>query len=516
MKLISTARYHGLRNTNTNHLGLTPQALCSRLLRRLRNNVGVSAPGFRTAVLICCCLFFSAPTHASVRSIWAVNDGEKIERDDLNNPNKSNNSAWDGHKIKIFGARNEIIAFQIIVEADKEGINGLTVTLKELARKDGKGTIKYTAPTLDPTNYVGRPIQLFSINYMNVEMASRAQWVYQQDSPAAPKDPTGWKPVQLVPENARSGLGGFPLKVSADANQGIWIEIYTDRSLPPGLYNGSVTVTADGKKQMVPIELELFDFTLADENSMQAMVYYESLQPTLYHGRDLDAEYHRFAHRQRIELVQSYNIAGVEAQRGRFDGKDFSRARGYEGPGQNVGNQIIPRTFYGPGETFDDRATAWREADNWITFLHSNLPRALTFLYLPDEPGPSQYNYIRQLAENIHSNPGPGKSLPTFITKHYVKELDGAIDIWDTGPLGYDIKRAEQERAWAQVLDLQRRPSGCRRDCDRLTATDARPLSGPVSNMASTTTSFGMACIGNTIGRRWREKAERLGQSNYF
>ena len=409
--------------------------------------IPVSISYLRTTVLICCYMFMASHTYASVRSIWAVNDGEKIERDDINNQNKSNNTAWDGHKIKIFGARNEIIAFQLIVEADKEGINGLTVTLKELARNDGKGTIKYTAPTFDPTNYVGRPIQLFSINYMNVELPSRAEWVYQQGSPAAPKDPTGWKPVQLVPENARAGLGGFPLKVSADSNQAIWIEIYTDRNLPPGLYNGTVTVTADGQRQMVPIELELFDFTLPDENSMQAMVYYESLQPTLYQGRDLDAEYHRFAHRQRIELVQSYDIAGVKAQSGRFDGTDFSRARGYEGPGQNVGNQIIPRTFYGPGKTFDDRATAWREADNWITFLQANLPRALTFLYLPDEPGPSQYNYIRQLAENIHSNPGPGKALPTFITKHYVKELDGAIDIWDTGPLGYDIKRAEQERA---------------------------------------------------------------------
>ena len=124
-------------------------------------------------------------THASVRSIWAVNDGEKIERDDINNQNKSNNTAWDGHKIKIFGARNEIIAFQLIVEADKEGINGLTVTLNELARNDGKGTIKYSAPTFDPTNYVGRPIQLFSVNYMNVELPSHAEWVYQQGSPAA-------------------------------------------------------------------------------------------------------------------------------------------------------------------------------------------------------------------------------------------------------------------------------------------------------------------------------------------
>jgi hypothetical protein len=192
--------------------------------------------------------------------------------------------------------------------------------------------------------------------------------------------------------------------------------------------------------------LELFDFTLPDQNSMQAMVYYESLQPKLYQGRDLDAAFHRFAHRQRIELVHGYDRAELEAVRARFDGTDFSRSRGYEGPGENVGNQIIPRTFYGPGKLFDERTSAWREADSWVTFLHENFPDAITFLHLPDEPGPSQYKYIRQLADNIHSNPGPGKTLPTFVTKHYVKELDGAIDIWDTGPLGYDIKRAEEER----------------------------------------------------------------------
>jgi hypothetical protein len=82
------------------------------------------------------------------------------------------------------------------------------------------------------------------------------------------------------------------------------------------------------------------------------MVYYESLQPKLYQGRDLDPEYHRFAHRQRIELVQAYDEAAVAAVRGRFDGSEFSKERGYEGPGQNTGNQIIPRTFYGPGKTF--------------------------------------------------------------------------------------------------------------------------------------------------------------------
>src|SRR4030095_6730541 len=114
---------------------------------------------------------------------------------------------------------------------------------------------------------------------------------------------------------------------------------------------------------------------------------------------------------------------------GRFNGEDFSRARGYEGPGENVGNRIIPRTFYGPGKSFDERASAWRSADEWMTLMSQNFPNAVTFLYLPDEPRRSEYAYIRQLAENLHSNPGPGKGLPSFVTKRYVKELDGSIDI---------------------------------------------------------------------------------------
>src|SRR6478672_3568827 len=387
------------------------------------------------------------PASASVHYVWAVNDGEKIERDDLNNPSKAKNSAWDGGRIKIFGARNEIIAFQLIIGAGEDGINSLSVTLPELRQQGGVARIRYAPPALDPTNYVSRPIEIFSVNYMKVEVPSHAEWIYLPGSPAAPKDPTGWKPVQLVPENARPGRGGFPLRVGGAQNQSIWIEVYTNRNLPAGIYRGKVMINADGRKQTVPIELELFDFTLPDQNSMQARVYNEGLQPRLYQGRDLDAQYHRFAHRQRIELVHEYDIAMVKAARGRFTGADFTRANGYEGPGENVGNRIIPRTFYGPGKDFDDRANAWRQADSWMTFLRESFPGVTTFLYLPDEPNASQYKYIRQLAENVHSNPGPGKDLPTFVTKHYVKDLDSAIDIWDTGPLGYNIQRANEERA---------------------------------------------------------------------
>jgi hypothetical protein len=384
---------------------------------------------------------------ASVLHVWAVNDGEKVERDDRDNPNKSTNSTWDGKKIKIFGARNEVLAFQLIVEAGSDGIQQLTVSLPELRQQSGKSRITYASPALDPTNYVGRPIQLFSVNYMKVEMASHADWIFKPGSLAAPKDPTGWKPVQLVSENAKVGRGGFPLQVAPSQNQAVWIEVYTNKTLPAGFYRGQISVNADGRKQTIPIELELFDFTLPDRNSMDAMVYYESLQPVMYQGRNLDAEYNRFAHRQRIELVHEYSIETATAARRLFNGQAFTKAFGYEGPGEGVGNRIIPRTFYGPGKDFDERASAWRHADEWVTFITQNFPNALTFLYLPDEPGKSEYAYIRKLADNLHSNPGPGRALPAFVTKRFVKELDGSIDIWDTGPLGYDIERAIEERS---------------------------------------------------------------------
>jgi hypothetical protein len=390
---------------------------------------------------------FPTGAYASAKRVWAVNDGEKIERDDLANASARKNSAWDGRVIRLFGARNEVIAFQVVVEADARGIDRLSVALPELKRRGGGGRIAYAPPAADPTDTAGRPIQLFSVNYMNVTTPSHAEWVYAPGSPAAPSDPTGWKPVQLVPENARQGRGGFPLRVAPGRNQAIWIEIYTARDLPAGVYEGRVEVKTDGRATSLPVELELFDFALPDENSMHAMVYHESVQPRLYQGSELDAQYHRFAHRNRIELVTGYDVASARKAMSLFDGSAFTRVRGYDGPGEGVGNRILPRSFYGPPAEFEERASAWRESDAWMDFVAKNVPRAITFLYMPDEPGPREYAHIRALADNVHSNPGPGRALPIFVTKRYTKELEGAIDIWDSGPLGFDVARAAEEKA---------------------------------------------------------------------
>jgi hypothetical protein len=389
----------------------------------------------------------SAPI-AGLARVWGVHDGEKIARDDLASPLAASNFAWDGTKVKIFGARNEMLGFQIVVESTLAGIKGLSVSLASLKQRGGAAAIVYASPGADPTAYAGRPIQVFAENYMNVTQPTHASWVFDTGSAAAPKNPLGWTPVQLVPENARAGKGGFPLDVAPRTNQAFWFDVHTARNMPAGTYDGAVRVSAGGAYRDVPVELEVLDFALPDEPAMKAMVYFEPEQVALYQGQSgIEDRFHRFAHRQRIELVYAYDPASLQAHAGRFNGADFSGANGYAGPGEGVGNRIAPASFYGPGSAYDDRASAWQASDAWMTALGAHAPGATTFLYMPDEPGPADYPRIQTIAANVDSNPGPGKALPMFVTHAYAAEIAPAIDIWCAGPTRFDVAVAARERA---------------------------------------------------------------------
>jgi hypothetical protein len=402
------------------------------------------------------------PVAAGVASVWAVSDGEKVEKDDRAHPLKAGNAVWDGRTVRIAAARNEIVAFQVVVEADGTGLRTLTASLPELRRRDGGERIAYAPPAKDPSVSAGRPIQLFSVHYMNVTSESHADWVWKPGSRAAPKDTTGWKPVQLVPENARPGRGGFPLAVGPRLGQALWVEVYVARDRPAGVYEGTLTLTADGEATTLPVELRVLGFALPDANSLPAMVFFEPEQPVLYQGRNLDPAYHRFAHRHRVELVHAYDEARVAARRGRFDGADFTAKAGYEGPGEGVGNAILPRSFYGPGADFEQRESAWKRSDAWMAFLARTFPKALTFLYLPDEPYPAQYPEVKRLAGNVRSNPGPGSKLPLFLTKRIIPEFQGLVDIWSIPPQAFDVAAANTEQAKGRRVSFYNggRPQG--------------------------------------------------------
>jgi hypothetical protein len=380
-----------------------------------------------------------------LRSVWAVHDGEKVERTELTHPSRARNSAWDGRRVRIFGGRNEMLGFQLVAES-AEAVRAITVSLPELRQRGGDAVIRYRAPGLDPSVYVDRPIQVFSQHYLNVTEPTSAHWITQPSRASAPVDMRGEKPVALVPENAAPGRGGLPVSMAARRTQAFWFDVYTPRDLPAGFYDGMITLTADGEEWTVPVELEVFDFALPEQNSWNAMVYFEAEQTTRYHGTDRSQAYHRLAHRSRIEFVRSYDVTSATQNAGRFSGTEFTRRLGYEGPGEGVGNRIIPRTMYSPGTLFDERQSAWRESDAWMRYLDANIPGAITLLYMPDEPSSSEFDRILRIGRNIDENPGPGRRLPVFVTHGYASTLAPAIDIWCTGANQYSTTRAAAQR----------------------------------------------------------------------
>jgi len=443
---------------------------------------------------------------AGVRAVWAVSDGEKVAPDDRAHPLRAANAVWDGRGVRLLGARNEIVAFQVVVEADERGIDAVRVSLPELRQSASR--IAYAPPATDPSLYAGRPIQLFTVRSMKVTQESRAEWVWAPGGPAAPRKTVGFQPVQLVPENARAGRGGFPVGIAPNEVQAFWIEIDTGRGRPAGAYGGTVSVSADGETRALPVALRILDFDLPDANSLDAMVFYEPDQPELYQGRNLDPAYHRFAHRHRVELVHAYEEAKVKAHPGRFNGADFTPATGYEGPGQGIGNRIVPRSFYGPGREFREKETAWPAADAWMTFVHTTLPGARTFLYLPDEPYPPQYAEVKGYADRVRSNPGPGGKLPLFLTKRIIPEFQGLIDIWSIPPQALDLPAVAAERAKGRGVSFYNsgRPQGPALIIDA-PATEARVVAWAAFKHDIDLYFF-------WHGDHWRHNSQKQGERN--
>ena len=272
-----------------------------------------------------------APTLASagVRRVWVVNDGEKIERDATNHPASARNSAWDGRIARVFGARNEIVAFQVIVEADAQRRRRARRSVS--TRSSLGATASSTAhrrpirPITPIVRFKSSPSTTWTSRHLRMHRGCTIR-----DGPAAPPDPTRM-------ETGAAGAGERPRgprrpadRVQPEARIRRSGSRSTSTALDkPGVYKGNHRDSCrSASRRSVPIELEVFDFTLPDENSMHAMLYYSSDQPELYHGRNLDAAYHRLAHRHRVEFVQAYDERTLAAVWDRFSGEGLhARAR---------------------------------------------------------------------------------------------------------------------------------------------------------------------------------------------
>ena len=184
---------------------------------------------------------------------WANTGEDKVTRDELrlsgSAPVDVRNAVWDGTTIRTFGGRNEVVSFNVIIEAPT-GATGVSATFNALAGPGG-ATIASRATTGDGVfDFTGRNIELFLVRYLQIKGLSRVSYdVYdERHVPTKLRRPWtgqgygsgGWLdrpnhdkfypdiavPLELVP--------AFP--IPAGSNQSIWTDIYIPKTAVPGVY----------------------------------------------------------------------------------------------------------------------------------------------------------------------------------------------------------------------------------------------------------------------------------------
>ena len=395
-----------------------------------------------TILLFLFVLLLQQNSYAQIKNVWALGDGEKVFRNDHNHPDKNGNYIWDGKIIHLKGLFNEVLAFQVIAETGDSAVKGIELSVGALLNKPsgdviGANTLKY-----GPAG----TIEIFTEHYLQVKDSTPPNWYYGSPA-AAPKEMKGWIPDALIPTDATPGLGGFPIDIAANQNQGFWVDIYLPRdqkNFTNGVYETKVQLWQQGKVvKEIPLEVTLLPDYLPDENVANVWLYTGDVYK-YYPGlskQQVDKMLKFEGHRHRIEVVGGFDVNQTAFNRDSMnhykpwlDGSAYTPANGYHGAGEAVGEKIFPIGMYAAPVMGNTKDEVQQQSDLWVDWFKKNAANTTYFWYIIDEPDSTKYAWIKERSGWVKSNPGVGKYMPVYTTTAYKKELAGAVDIW----AGYD------------------------------------------------------------------------------
>jgi hypothetical protein len=401
--------------------------------------------------------FLTHTASGNITQVWANNGGDKVTRDELranSNPGDVINSVWDGRTISLSCARNEVVAFNLILEATSADAEGVNLSLASLDGPGGASITTRSAKSDDLFNFVGRNIELFYVRYLEIKGISTDLFFlgYDYDERHIPErcrrpydretgEGTGtWEdrpchnkfyPDITVPLELHS-----PFTIKSGTNQSIWGDIYIPKTVPPGVYTGTITITeGEITTWQVPINLQVYNFTLPDLPNARTMLDFctecindrylgeEYPEPGTYtyaQSLELANRHFQIAHRHKISLIDGYveEIEGMnEVWKDSLSGELFTTSRGYDGIGVGVGNNVYSIGTYGSWDWQDgSKADMWANTDAWVNWFENQALTTPTdyFLYLIDES--DDYSQIERWAGWINSNPGAGQRLMSMAT----------------------------------------------------------------------------------------------------
>jgi hypothetical protein len=397
----------------------------------------------------------------AITAVWA-NDGEdKVTQDELraSSGQTVTNSLWNGTTITLFGARNEVINFNLILEAATATAKNVSVTLSNLNGPKGS-VIRYAPrPAKDLFNWTSTESELFYVRYLqilglsNYGYGTLATW-QEATFPQRAQCPTGtgcaWidrpvankyypdiaVPIELIPT----------FTIAAANNQSIWADIYIPKTVATGVYAGTISIRENGNvTYILPISLKVRKFTLPDGPSSKTMLFtsYSDLSPR-YGNATVQALQNQMlvAHRHKISLIddnfgQGFGTLQPTSQWVPYlTGSGFTSSNGYAGPGVGIGQDVFSIGTYG---TMTEGGSETRKLftdqfNGWEGWFEANSPSTERFVYLCDEIDcqivkPSLKTQLQWWS----SITGVGKNLHTMATQVLVTaptELSDPTSTW--------------------------------------------------------------------------------------
>ncbi len=181
--------------------------------------------------------------------------------------------------LRIQAARNEREAAQVVLRPNT-ALSGLRVQAQSLVNADGD---------MLPASAV----EVLQVGYVPVIEPSDKIGV------AAP-----W-PDPILPLDK-------PINLTAGENQPLWVLVYVPENTPAGVYTGSLLLEAENWQAQVPMEVEVFDFTLPDRMTCQTAFGMERGVLETYHRSRSDEDRQALA-KLYFEKLSKHHISPYES-----------------------------------------------------------------------------------------------------------------------------------------------------------------------------------------------------------
>jgi hypothetical protein len=361
-----------------------------------------------------------APSSGAISAVWANNGEDKVTQDELRASSGHNviNSLWDGTTIRLFGAKNEVIDFNLVMEAASASAPNVSVTMTNLLGPH-RFVIRYAArPTSNLFNWTTTESELFYVRYLQILGLSQGNYgaldylqepTFPERAQCAHGLPAGcaWTkrpvankfypdiavPIELVPQ----------FTIAAQRNQSVWADIFIPRKAASGQYIGSVIISANNVPiRTVPISLWVRNFALPDLPTSKTMLFtsYGDIHTRYGDANTLQAmqEQMLVAHRHKISIIDD-NMGvgsqwvgsgwGTDAPAAQWipflNGTGFTAANGYAGPGEGTGNNVFSIGTYAGMTAGTTQAAFTANFNGWASWFKANSPSTERFVYLCDE-----------------------------------------------------------------------------------------------------------------------------------